>query len=37
MEWVDALGHYYVCPSESRVRVSIEMCSEAVVRRTDYM
>ena len=29
------IGQYYVCPYKSRVRVSIVMCSEAVVCRTD--
>ena len=31
------IGQYYVCPYKSRVRLSIVMCSEAVVRRTDYI
>ena len=31
------IGQYYVCPYKSRVRVSIVMCSEAVVCRTDYI
>ena len=31
------IGQYYVCPYKSRVRISIVMCSEAVVRRTDYI